>query len=443
MEEETRFLPEAPYVVCSTLFIHHFDAMIFPHVFGIILIAILATFFLPIGTHISTTLGAFYTPVPTVLGEGQGPFYIKDTVHCEDVHHYHPANLLFTACEDSKDTRLGWFPAVGHLKPQMPARGSIHVVDPKTMQSTRLAFEGFYGSFVTHGIDVIEDPSQKDAVYIFAVNHLPNPEYFEAANPSEEIPKARSQIELFHHILQSETVQHVRSILNPLITTPNDIYAVSPTSFYVTNDHFYREGAMRLVEDVYPSAKWSSITHVQLTDLKSTDSTAGLEASVALDGLWNNNGLGHGRTEQEVVISSAIGGQLYISQWHETNNTISVQTTLAFDCVADNPSYYSDPYRTTEDDASGFVVTGITRAFYIGLGEKYRTHLNSIKVWYARLNGQGNWEKKVLFEDDGERIQTASTVVLVPIESVDGQKLAWCFVTGFMSESMIAVKVEL
>jgi hypothetical protein len=306
------------------------------------------------------------------------------------------------------------------------------------MKSTRLAFTDFEGPFVTHGIDVIEDPEQHDAVYVFAVNHLPNPEYFEAGSP-EGVHKARSQVELFHHVLESQTIQHVRSIHHPLVETPNDIYAVSPVSFYVTNDHFYREGLMRHVEDLWSSAKWSSVIHVQIADLSKE---ASVEASVALTGLWNNNGLSHGRSDDEIIVSSAVGGELYISSLR--NHSIEVQTTLAFDTVTDNPSHYADPYRTDADDASGFVVAGISRAIHLAANAKDENAKDPSQVWYARFqSATGVWKKKLLFEDDGERIRTASAAVLVPVEPRDGKKLAWLFVTGFMSEAMIAVQVEL
>lgn len=81
-------------------------------------------------SHMVRIGGVFLTPNPTVLGEGQGPILIEDTIHCEDVHHYHPANLLFTACEDYNSTRFSWFPPLGNLvKPT--TSGSIHVVNPK------------------------------------------------------------------------------------------------------------------------------------------------------------------------------------------------------------------------------------------------------------------------------------------------------------------------
>lgn len=54
------------------------------------------------------------------------------------------------------------------------------------------------------------------------------------------------------------------------------------------------------------------------------------------------------------------------------------------------------------------------------------------------------WESSVLFEDDGTLIRTASTGLLVPSETKPGErKKAWLFVTGFVSESVIAVEVDL
>lgn len=103
--------------------------------FGLGLVAGLVALWLPMIVHFVIIGGVFQTPTPTVLGEGQGPIRIEDTIHCEDVHHYRPANLLFTACEDIKDTRFDWFPGLGHLKPHPPARGSIHVIDPKVRQN--------------------------------------------------------------------------------------------------------------------------------------------------------------------------------------------------------------------------------------------------------------------------------------------------------------------
>lgn len=101
----------------------------------------LAAYLIPIINHIIKIGGVFDTPQQTVFGEGEGPIYIEDTIHCEDLHHYLPANLLFTACEDTVETRLDWFPGLGHLEPHSPARGSIHVIDPKVCPCATWAYE--------------------------------------------------------------------------------------------------------------------------------------------------------------------------------------------------------------------------------------------------------------------------------------------------------------
>ncbi len=44
------------------------------------------------------------------------------------------------------------------------------------------------------------------------------------------------------------------------LISPNDLVAVGPEQFYVTNDHHYKNGVMRLLED-YLSLKLSSVVH--------------------------------------------------------------------------------------------------------------------------------------------------------------------------------------
>ena len=326
------------------------------------------------------------------------------------------------------------------------------------MKSTRLAFEdGFSGPFISHGIDILDDPEQTGAIYIFAVNHAPHPAYHPDLSNREwhwEGPEARSQVELFHHVLETPTVRHVRSIRHPLIKMPNDIYADSPSSFYVTNDHGYRDGLRRMVEDVIPAAKWSSIIRVRLDKLDAVDAEADINATVALTGLYNNNGLGHGRTADEILIGSAMGGAMYRAQRQDGTSGLSVQEEIRLDGTIDNPTYFADPYRTASDDASGFVLAGLRRPINLALHPGGPPAKDGGMVWYVRPNTtsteggeaqEGNWETRLLFEDDGSHIHTASTAVLVPIapQQLGEPKKAWLFVTGFFSESMIALQVDL
>jgi hypothetical protein len=316
------------------------------------------------------------------------------------------------------------------------------------MQSRRLKFDNFDGPFITHGIDVIPDRESTDgeAVYIFAVNHVP-----ETQPSGKKGPHARSQLEVFHHVVGTSSVKRLRSIWHPLIKTPNDIFAESPTSIYVSNDHRHRDhGLMRLVEDGYFGAKWAEIIHVQLDSLTAADdSAAGVVAEVSLSGIHNANGLGHGRTDREILISSCASGVFHVAQLPtEAGGNITLVESVEIDHLADNPSYFADPYATPGNDRSGFLETGLARAVDLAKTMRDSAAKDPVMVTYLRPVAAGGWEKRVLFEDDGTRLRSGSAAVLVAIDpaegkGVDGSRQAWLFATGFLSSSMVAVKVDL
>lgn len=291
---------------------------------------------------------------------------------------------------------------------------------------------------------MIQDPERSDAVYIFAVNHLGNPDFDPVSN--SKLPAARSQVEIFHHALATSTVRHVRSVRHPLVKTPNDLHATSPYSFYVTNDHCYQSGFLRHVEEFIPWLQWTDVVHVQLdrSSLTSSDGTAGIEASVALDSMAAANGMGHGASD-EVLVTSVLRGILRRARVDENGRTLSVQEDIWLDSVIDNPSYYEDPYKTADDDASGYVLAGLRRGIDLPKTHKDPEGTDGAIVWFARRNKDSTgWEKRVIFEDDGSNIRSASAAVLVPIEPVEGStKQAMLFVTGFVSSGAVAVRVNL
>ena len=328
------------------------------------------------------------------------------------------------------------------------------------MKAQRLELEDFEGPFVTHGIDVISDPEKPagEAVYIFAVNHVPNFAYYdESSQPGSgsgrgDIAKVRSRIEIFYHEIGSTVARHLRSVWDPLIVTPNDIVALSPNSFFVTNDHFYREGFMRQVEDLIGAAKWTNTVHVALETLSSAESDAqGVKASVALNGMHNNNGLGHGRTANEVLVVECTSGVLNLGRAASFPPTISIEDSVKFDSVIDNPSYFADPFAHIGHDGSSYLLPGLGRAVDLHKAIRDTSGKEPVPsmVWSAKVisprGGTGHsWETKLLFEDDGSRIRSASAAVQVAIDPAEegGLKRAWLFVSGFMSNQIIAVKVD-
>lgn len=306
---------------------------------------------------------------------------------------------------------------------------------------------------------MISDPEQPagDAVYIFAVNHLPNPAYYGESlsgvpppTDSSATTKGRSRIEIFHHEIGSATARHVRSVWDPLMRTPNDIVALTPTSFFVTNDHVYREGLMRAVEDVHFGAKWTDTIHVALDGMSSTSSdTDGVVATVALDKMHNNNGLGHGRTSDEVLVVECVSGVLNLGRVVRSNETapptIRIEDSVKFDSTIDNPSYFADPFADASHDGSSYLAPGLGRAadLHKAIRDASGKEAVPVMVWSAAKTA-GKWETKLVFEDDGSRIRSASAAAQVAIDPAQegGHRRAWLFVTGFISGNMIAVKVD-
>lgn len=327
------------------------------------------------------------------------------------------------------------------------------------MKSIRLSFVNFDKTFVSHGIDVIADPQAKDAVYIFAVNHVPNPEFVSSGD--EHIDKSSSRIELFRHVIGSSTVKHIRTISHKLIETPNDVLAVSPTEFYVTNDHRYRDGLMRELE-MFAPLRWSTTYHVSITDLNASSDTEGFKVIPALTGIKNNNGLGSVHGSNEVTVASAERGILYRCVPDPRTKTLSIEETVHMDSTLDNPSWYHDRWASANDDKSGYVLGGLVRAIDLFANTKNPEAKDPTYVWLVQrqqsaspttgnfttskdVQAAGDWQKRLVFADDGTKLRTASAAVIVGIDPKEegGKKKGWLFATGFMSDNVVATKIDL
>lgn len=82
---------------------------------------------------------------------------------------------------------------------------------------------------------------------------------------------AGSQIEVFRHTLGTSSIQHIRSIKHPLVSTPSNLVASSPLSFFITNAHDdTADVSSTLSADYDDAARWSSVLHVEIGNLEAT-----------------------------------------------------------------------------------------------------------------------------------------------------------------------------
>ena len=180
--------------------------------------------------------------------------------------------------------------------------------------------------------------------------------------------------------------------------------------------------------------------HISFT--ASGHDTTGVTATTALRNYHNPNGLGHSANPDEVLLTDAAGGELYVLLRNTETNDLSLRQRIQLDSTIDNPSYYFDEYATPGRNASGYILAGLLRG--AALAEAIMDDEEGIPsvVWHVRGD---TGEKRVLFEDQGVRVRSASAAVVVGIDPGEngGRKEGWLFVTGFVSGSVVAVKVDL
>ncbi|KAI1164817.1 serum paraoxonase/arylesterase family protein [Nemania serpens] len=412
--------------------------------FAVPFLGALGAWLYPPARHFATVLGIRPFESSTNV-HGVETQFIPNTAGCEDLEYHAPSGMLYTACVGDVEIARGWNPGAEALeRPDRPAFGTIVVIDPTTMKSQKLSLDNFKGPFATHGIGLYTPPSKSNVVYIYAVNHIPNPRWTVGSKTEE---KAASQIELFAHTVGSTTAQHLRSIAHPLIRTPNDLLAISETEFLVTNDHYYREGPMRLAEELIRGLQsWTDLIHVRFDD-------ESVDAAVALDSIPTNNGLGWG-PNQQVLISDATGGHIYFASLPGAENrTISISHYIPVDCVVDNANFFADPYAGVDGkDYSGYLMPGLTDALHFVSSFKDPALKAPIpgQVWYlpAIAGKDKNVDStnlgRLIFKDDGHTIRSVTTAVIVAIDPTTngGKREGWLFVTSVIGASTLATRID-
>ena len=385
---------------------------------------------------------------------------IPGTIMCEDLHLKKTTGHLFTACQDDKEQHSSWFPPnLVFTDSTALTTGAIVRIDPATFTSTKLKLEGFSGKMVTHGIDILNDPKEPEKLCIYIVNHLPNPERWDPKPSRSYQPPERAQIEIFSHVLGTDRTRYQRSVRHPMLRTPNDIVAITPSSFYVTNDHVHYEGLKRTWEDVgtQSTAPITDLVFFELDSMTTKDAAAAVKARIALKEVHNNNGLGRGRStpSEELAIVDATGGVLTRAERNladPKDPRIDVLESIQLDSTLDSPSYYEDLWATPTNNASGYIMPGLFHGLKMLSDFPHLDRPIPSVVWHVRANGpvdfenkSNAWEKRMIFADDGRALRSASGAVLIGIdpEVNQGRKQGWLFVTGFGSFAVVAAKVDL
>mgnify|MGYP005841241235 CR=1 FL=1 len=202
--------------------------------------------------------------------DGESCLRVQGVPGPEDVAIDRSRGIAYIAAYDRRLVAAGGEGADG-------VRGGIYVMD-LTAPDTQLAMRPITplapDAFRPHGISLFtaEDGSRT----LMAVNHPGND---------------RHTIEIFD-LSDDDVLTHRATIEDPLIVSPNDVAAVSPDAFYVTNDHNRPDDIGRMAAAIFASP----LTTVAYWD--------GAKAGVVADELALANG----------VAVSADGGEVYVTE---------------------------------------------------------------------------------------------------------------------------------
>ncbi len=220
--------------------------------------------------------------------------------------------------------------------------------------------------FRPHGISLYVAPDGTST--LFVINHAGD----------------RNTIELYD--VGETRLTHRTTLSDPLLGAPNDLLAVTPTQVYVTNDHRYRTGVMRTIED-YFREPWANVV------LWDGHTFREIAAGIRLA-----NGINLSPDGKTVYVASTIGQAVRLYDRDAASGGLTLRSEIPLESGGDN----------IEVDADGTLWIGahpklLTLVRYMDGGTPYAPS----QILHVLPRGSGN-EVKEVYLDLGEHISGAS-----------------------------------
>lgn len=349
---------------------------------------------------------------------------------CEDMYVHRPSGLAYLACSRVID-RTHWTPAMSNLnrdRMPVPSLDYIAILDLKTHAHRRVSLTNLpahilkYGLH-THGLDLHVESYSKDSedelsVTLYMINHNP-------PDPIHQAPSlgAQSVIEVFKTKIGSSEAEYQTTVSHPLVLTPNNLVAISSSSFYVTNDHARIHGWKRSMEPFVMDNDINSIVYCSLNGSDSPD------CNVAVHGHAYANGIAKG-PEQMIYMATSFDPRLRLYD-AQGDHTLVLTDELKIPRVIDN-------IYVTEQGSVYLATIPKFFDFYKSL-DKPGSRSSATEVWRVS-NGTaqdkffgGRLKLEKVFADDGQMVHMTTCV------GVYENKL---FLTGIASPYVSVCKMK-
>lgn len=249
-----------------------------------------------------------------------------------------------------------------------PERGGLYYIqlDQPNQEAHAFKFDKPW-DFHPHGLSYLRGKYDK---YLFTNNHR------EDGTHSVEIFK----------IIDEDELQHLATIRGSELTSPNDLLAVGPTQFYVTNDGRAHDRFTRSM-DTFLGRNTGNVLFYN-----------GIEFSRVVDNLEFPNGIALKTSSKQVFIGETLSGFIKIYQMEGNYNLKFVDNFYAGVGI-DNISF---------DEQSGLLAALHPNLLALSRHMKNPKILSPSKVIHIPNH---SWQGKVMYQHSGTDISGISTAV--------------------------------
>jgi len=225
--------------------------------------------------------------------------------------------------------------------------------------------------FQPHGISLYVDSNGKD--FLFAINHA----------------KGRHTVEVFELI--GILLYHTKTISDPMLVSPNDLVAVGPNSFYVSNDHGNASGIMRVMED-YLKLPLSNVVYYD-----------GSRFSEVASGIKYANGINVSSDGKTLYLCSVTGLSLHLYDRELSSGRLHLREKIKLNTGVDN----------IEMDSSGGLWIGAhPRLLDFVAHASDPSRLSPSQILYLSPKSSGGFDITEVYLNKGDELSASSVAAV-------------------------------
>ncbi len=308
--------------------------------------------------HILWSAGQFKTLEPHFAGECTP---ITGVVGPEDITIHPESGIAYISASDRRAVIQG-----------KPANGAIYAYDLNSITPELIRLTVDAGNdFHPHGISLYVGKNRQAS--LFVVNHEDD----------------RHRIEIYD--LRAGQLVHRKTIADSMLISPNDILAVGPDKFYVSNDHRYIAGLMQVLEN-YLQLKLSSVVYYD-----------GSRFSEVASGIGYANGINVSADGKILYLCAVTEGALHIYNRDIDSGKLILRQKLELGTGVDN----------IEIDSNGGLWIG-AHPQLLKFMQHVQDHakLSPSQILHLKPKAGGGYDIKEVYLNMGEEISASSVAAV-------------------------------